>query len=161
MSEDKINPEPIKLIQTRPDGRKRVATVFQGETMTQQQFQEQVNVNNIMKKYKQTGTITHIRNAQQGVYADMASLPSYQEAMQTIVNANAAFEEVPAHIRQRFSHDPHQFMQFLANPQNDEEAIKLGLKIRRPAPKPDPVIETLNTIAKNTAPKKAKITEEA
>ena len=83
----------------------------------------------------------------------MTDAPSYQEALQTVINAERAFEEVPAKIRERFNHDPALMMEFLSQKENDEEAIKLGLKIKPQPPAPDPMLTTLNTIAENTKPK--------
>lgn len=156
------NPEPKKIITVRANGTKKVQTVIEGETRTQQQFQDQTDINKIMEQYVKTGTITHIRNATEGVYADLSNLPSYEEAMRTIIKAEQAFKDIPAPIRQRFGNDPQQLMNFLSNPENENEAVKLGLMVRKPQPKPDPVLEQLQTIASNTKiKKKAPSTEEA
>lgn len=147
-----------KIITRRPNGTKRVVTVPEGLTRTQQQFKDQCDVNNIIAKFKKTGSITHVRNAQTGVYADLTNLPDLQEAHQIVNSANAAFEAIPASIRQRFGHDPQQFINFLADPSNDDEAIKLGLKTLKTPPPQDPILtelKTLNTTL-NTTPKKDK-----
>lgn len=140
-----------KHIELRPDGRKRVATVFFGETKTQQQYKDQCNVNKIIAKFKRTGSVTHVRNAAEGVYADLADLPSLMEAEQVVITARNAFAEVPAEIRKRFGHDPQEFVKFLSDPKNDAEAISLGLKIKKEEPKPDPVVQELQTLGKTLA----------
>jgi len=146
-----------KIISKRPNGTTRVVTVPMGETRTQRQFKDQCDVNKIIAKFKKTGSITHIRNAEQGVYADLTNLPDLQEAQAVVIAAQTAFEAVPSDIRQRFGHDPQQFIQFLADPKNSEEAIKLGLKKSPPPPpKPDPILNELQTLNKNLAPKKPK-----
>ena len=148
--------ELTKKITTRPNGRKRVQTVPVGKTRTQIQFQEQCNVNNIIAKYKKTGSVTHVRNAQEGVYADLSELPSLQEAYSVINQAQNAFQEVPAQVRQRFGHDPQAFIDFLSDQKNDEEAIKLGLKTKKPEPQPDPILNEIKTLNKNLSSKKTK-----
>nr|AVQ10167.1 minor capsid protein [Gokushovirinae environmental samples] len=140
--------KPNKIVELRPNGTKRVATVPVGETRCQRQFKDQCNVNKIIEKFKRTGSVTHVRNAHDGVYMDLTELPSLQEAQEVIIAATKAFEAVPASIRQRFGHDPQQFINFLEDPNNNEEAIKLGLKVPKSTPKPDPVLTELQTLNK-------------
>lgn len=153
------NPQPEKIITRRPNGTLRVQTKLSGKTRTQTQFKDDCDVNRILAKYKATGTLTHVRNAQAGVYADLTQIPSYQEALNTVINAQRAFEEVPAKIRQRFNHDPNEFIKFLADPKNNQEAVKLGLKTVPTPPPEDPIKKTLENIEKNTKPKSPKKTD--
>lgn len=58
-------PVDVKLRQhqkiiRRPNGSLKVVTVNIEETRTQQQYLEQCDVNYIMKRFNQTGEITHI-----------------------------------------------------------------------------------------------------
>lgn len=138
-----------KLIQKRDNGSKRVATTPQGNTRTQQHLKEQCDVNNIISKYKKTGSVTHVRNSLNGVYADLTQLPDLRQAQEVVIAAQQAFESVPASIRQRFGHDPQQFIDFLADPNNNAEAIKLGLKTTKETPKPDPILTELQNLNKN------------
>lgn len=130
---DIIKVKGNKLIIRRPDGSKRVVTDPVGETKTQIQFQKDCNVNNIIAKFKKTGSVTHVRNKAQGVYADLTELPSLQEAHAVVHAAEEAFSAVPSQIRARFGNNASAFIDFLKDSANDEEAIKLGLKMR---PKP-------------------------
>jgi phage internal scaffolding protein len=148
---DKLKPN--KEIVIRENGTKRVVTVPIGESRTQQQFKDQCNVNKIIAKFKATGSVTHVRNASEGVYADLADLPSLMEAEQVVITARNSFAAIPSEIRARFGHDPQNFVDFLKNPKNDEEAIKLGLKVRPAPPKPDPVVEEIKTLGKTLAQK--------
>jgi len=138
-----------KIITKRPNGLKRVVTMPVGNTRAQKQFKEECDVNNIIAKYRKTGSITHVRNAEQGVYMDLTELPSLMEAQKVVIAAATAFESVPSHIRQRFSHDPQQFIDFLSDPKNNEEAIKLGLKTKKENPPPDPILNELKNLNKN------------
>lgn len=132
----------MKVITIRPDGSRRVVTRNDEPTRTQQQFKDQVNVNNIMARYRRTGTIDHIRNVQEGAYADLSDLPDYQDALNTVIVAQSTFNNVPSDIRARFQNDPKQFIDFVSNPANKDELIKLGLA-NKPAPKtPAPTPET-------------------
>lgn len=130
----------MKEITLRENGSKRVRTINEEPTLAQQQFKDQCDVNQIMKKYLKTGTITHINNTRQGVYADLSQVPlDYQEALNTVIRAKDAFQEVPSHIRLRFQNDPGQMLRFLADPANQEEAIKLGLMVRKPKTQETPI----------------------
>lgn len=133
----------------------KVRTMNTEPSRTQQQFKKDCDVNEIVAKFKRTGSITHIKNTQEGVYADLTTLPvDLQEARQIVLQAEQSFAAMPAQLRQRFGHDPKNLIEFLENPQNDDEAVKLGLKTRpRPQP-PNEVLNTLKEIDKNTKPKK-------
>lgn len=139
-----------KEISIRENGTKRVRTINSLPTLTQQQFKDQSDINKIMERYERTGTVTHLRNAAQGVYADLTTLPSYHEAMQTIVKANDAFDEVPASIRNKFDNDPQKLIDFLKDDKNNKEAVELGLKALAPQ---DPILNELQTLNQNLKPK--------
>jgi len=142
-----------KIIEKRANGTKRVATYPVGPSRAQQQFKDDCNVNNIIAKFKATGSVTHVRNTQEGVYTDLVNLPNLMEAQQVVIAASKAFEAVPSAIRQRFNHDPQLFIDFLSDEKNNEEAVKLGLKTRQQIPKPDPVVSELQALNKNLTQK--------
>lgn len=144
----------------------RIRTMNEEPTRTQQQFQADVNVNNIMKRYKKTGQISHL-SGRQGQYMDLTSAPDYFEAMQKIATANTAFLNLPAEVRRRFGNDPALLLEFIHNPDNYDEGVKLGLfqpknRIKEtPAPNSQPINnDELNnddkTAASSPAPKKSK-----
>ena len=45
--------------------------------------------------------------------------------------AQDMFESLPADIRTKFGNDPGRFLDFVEDPQNEEELIELGLKPRQ------------------------------
>lgn len=135
-----------KLISRRPDGSIRVVTVNEDPDMCQQQFKEDCDVNLIMEKFLKTGQITHTRPP--GYYMDLVDLPDYQESLNAVIEAGNRFMELPAKIRLKFDNDPGKFIAYLENPENDKEAISLGLKV--PVEK-DPVLEQLEKLNENLA----------
>lgn len=135
-----------KKITERENGTLRIQTVFKKKTRTQQQFAKDCNINNIIKKYKKTGVITHI-NTKTGVYADMTQMPSYQEALQTVIHGQNAFDQLPAALREKFEYNPQKMMDYLNDKQNDEEAIKLGLKQKT---KKETTLEDVNSTLTKT-----------
>lgn len=130
----------MKEIIVRPNGTKKVVTINNEPSRTSQQWKDIVDVNNIMKKYKKTGTVTHLRNAENGVYMDLTEIQDYMGSLLQIKKAEEAFQQIPAVLRQRFNQDPSQLISYLQNPENHDEAIKLGL-IKKPndeqKPKPN------------------------
>jgi phage internal scaffolding protein len=87
----------------------RVITNIEGPSLTKTDQAKHVEVNNIIKRYARTGVIDHLRRAE-GVYADVSEIGSYQEAMQTVLEARESFEELPSGLRSRFGNDPAAFV---------------------------------------------------
>lgn len=117
----------MQIIEKRADGSINVIEMPEGKSMTQQQFKDDCDVNVIMKKYAQTGVVTHT-NSRTGVYADFLDLPSYQEALDIVRYGDEAFMQLDAHIRNKFDNDPQKLLDYLADPANIEESIQLGLR---------------------------------
>jgi len=102
---------------------------------TKQEFKDECDINNIIKAYKITGQIAHISaNAAKGVYMDLPEPTDYQESLNIIRQAEQSFDSLPAKIRDRFKNDPTQFLDFLKDPKNRDEAMDLGLIDRPPIP---------------------------
>lgn len=117
-----------KVLQLREDGGLDVGTAFEGETLTQQQYKDQCDVNKIMGKYINGAVINHV-NTRTGVYADITSLPvDYLDAMNTIVQAQQSFDQLPAELRLKFNNDPGQMISFLKDESKIKESIELGLR---------------------------------
>ena len=114
----------------RPD-RRRVQFNCVGESMTKQSFRDEVNVNNIMRKYRESGLLTHV-NEHQGRYGDFLSAPDYHTAMNSVVKAQEMFDELPADIRKQFANDPMLFLEYVQDPENEDGMRELGLLPERP-----------------------------
>lgn len=61
----------------------------------------------------------------EGVYTDISEF-DYQEALEIVAEADQAFEQLPHELQQRFS-TPANFLNFLDDPRNFDEACRLGL----------------------------------
>ena len=148
------NRQETKKFTKRENGTLRVQTINSKTTRTQQQHKDECDVNQIIAKYKKTGLITHL-NKNPGAYSDLTDIPSYTEALQTIITASDAFNALPSDFRYELHNDPQELINFLKNPANDERAIKLGLKVK--PPKQDTtqqeILQTLKETQKQTKPK--------
>lgn len=115
---------------------KRPSVKFKKPTKTDISQQNSCDINNIMKKYAKTGVITHITDAIPQ-FGDISQLGDYQSCLEQISRANELFSKLPARARERFYNDPANFMTFMSDANNIEEAIKLGLAVARPQPPTD------------------------
>ncbi len=104
----------------------RVQTIPVGPSMTQQNFKDETDINLILAKYAKSGLIDHI-NKYGGHYAEMPAEQDFHAAMNLVTNAQTMFAELPSEIRNMFDNDPGQFLDFVDNPENREEAIEMGL----------------------------------
>lgn len=111
--------------------RNRVSLTCPEPTRTEQHHKDNVEINNILRRYEQTGILEH-QNQYEGSYADLSPL-DFQEYQNKIASAWSMFEALPATVRARFSNDPAQFLAFVQDPANTDEALRLGLGTRRTA----------------------------
>lgn len=122
-------------------GRERLQIDPIGPSLTQQNFQKECDINNIMRRFNKTGVLSHENPAKPG-YGDFTGFDDYHSSMNKILEAQDSFMTVDATIRARFHNDPGEFLEFTTNPDNAEELIKLGLATRtEDAPQRDPPFE--------------------
>ncbi len=107
-----------------------------GPSLTKQSFRDECDINFIMKKHEKTGLLDHV-NKFNGYYGDLPQDVDYQSALNSVMEAEAAFASLTAPIRSQFNNNPAEFLAFVADPQNAEEIIALGLG-RRPSVAPAP-----------------------
>lgn len=114
------------LRKTNKDQKGRTADF--GPSKTQQHEMDSVDVNKIMSRYQKVGiTYNKLPPSQRGIYGDFTQIQTFQEAHQAIVDARAGFMTLPSTVRARFENDPQQLFNFLNDPNNQQEAIDLGL----------------------------------
>lgn len=108
-------------------------------SMTKQEFQKECDINNIIKHFSVSGMFSHVNvRAAQGSYQDLPDSVDFQESLDVIRAAETAFMSLPAKVRDRFGQDPAEFLAFLGDPANAEEAQKLGL-LKPVEPPPEPL----------------------
>lgn len=105
--------------------RRRVQIDCSEPKLVKQEFKQECDINHVIAQYKLTGELPRMRAP--GRYADVSALPSYQEALELVSNAKAAFNTLSAKVRARFSNDPGAMLDFLNDPANEAEAVSLGL----------------------------------
>ena len=101
-----------------------------GEDRTQQQFKEESDINEIVRRFGLTGQVPEgVGIPMSGDFTDVSD---FHTAMNMVRTAEAEFMKLPAEVRARFSNDPGAVIQFLDDPANLDEAVRLGL-VARPA----------------------------
>jgi len=93
------------------------------------------DINQIVKRLR-TGGVINV-NTNTARYGDVSSVPDYQTALDVIRRAEGLFAGLPSNVRARFANDPGMMIDFLQDPANRDEGVRLGL-IVAPAPAPVP-----------------------
>lgn len=104
--------------------RLRVPTLTPGPSMCQQSFKDECDINRIMARYLETGSVEHV-NQREARYQDVTGW-DYQEALNIVAAGNSTFAGLPASVRDRFENDPKKLLDFVHDPANVEECIRLG-----------------------------------
>ena len=146
-----------KKFKTAHTTHERVGFETEGESLTQQHFSQESEINNIIAYHDRTGII---KNVQQGVaqYGDYSEVNEYRESLDMIRQADENFMQLPSNIRRQFNNNAGDFFEFATNPENQEQMIEMGLANR----KPDEVGDNLaNTASPSTEPLKSVVDGEA
>lgn len=143
------------MFRSRFDGQQKevsrsTGVVMRSRGVTKQSFRDECDINNIMKKFEKGQMVNHV-NKHRGSYGDF-DVVDYQSAMNTIISAQESFASLPAKVRARFNNDPAGFLEFVGNPDNRDEMVKLGLIVGEKAPAAPSAAVAAATKEPNTPP---------
>lgn len=121
-------------------------TDFKGDLgFTVQADRDDADINKIISRYLKSGVLPPI-SLGEPFYGDVTGFSGLADSLIKIQEADRLFMSYPADVRERFDNDKVKFIDFLENPDNRDEAIKLGLILKpvapeapAPGPGPDPV----------------------
>ena len=96
---------------------------------TQQQFKEECDINQIVKRAKRGEGIINkfMDHKDKMIYGDFSKVNTFEQAQQVMIEAEEAFMELPARVRDRFKNEPAELLSFVQDDKNREEAEYLGL----------------------------------
>ncbi|WNK15054.1 MAG: internal scaffolding protein [Microvirus sp.] len=94
-----------------------------------QSQKEESDINTIVKRFGLTGELPS--NVRMPEYGDYTSVTDYHTAMSAVKEADSAFAQMPAEVRNRFHNNPEEFVEFCLDENNREEAEKLGLVLKK------------------------------
>lgn len=97
-----------------------------GPSKTKQADAGETDVNLIVSRYLQTGDAS-LLNKTAGYFADVATVGDYLECQNTIKEAEMAFADLPAEVRDAFGNNPVALLEAVHDPARRGELEKLGL----------------------------------
>lgn len=118
-----------------PYPRVRVGLSFTKPSLTKQSHKDECDIGRILRKYHETGLISHIRR-KPGEYRDLVDFPDFAESFNRVVAAQDAFASLPSAVRTRFNNDAAELIDFVSKRENFDEAVKLGLILPPANPSP-------------------------
>ena len=97
-----------------------------GASMTAQEFAQDCDINHIVKRAQRTGTLPIV--PREVMYGEEDETAGDLRAKMDLINSiRDHFESLPSDIRLRFNNDALAFNAWVVNPDNYDEAVKLGL----------------------------------
>lgn len=119
-------------------------TSFDGDPgKTKQAFKAECDVNRIVAQYRRTGLREHV-NARPPQFLDLAEIPDFQTAMNTVVGAQQLFDQLPAKVRASFDNSPAKLLDAAEAAKTDVDVYRMLQKIGvlpPPEPKAEPELE--------------------
>lgn len=105
---------------------------------TKQSFKDECDINILLRSMRTQGDLVKLSTVV-GEYGDFSSTLTYHDALNQVLEAEAAFLELPSDVRTRMRNDPGIFLEFMGDPANVEESIALGLRPAQPKEEATPV----------------------
>lgn len=101
-------------------------------SMTNQADTAACDLNLMFARFQKTGVLVDDVSGlvRTPVYGDFSDIGDFHAIKSRIAKAESDFMLFPADVRNRFDNDVQKLVEFLADPVNDYEAVKLGLKDR-------------------------------
>ncbi len=107
-------------------------------SMTNQADTPACDLNLMFARFEKTGLLVDASGVvRTPVFGDFSEVGDFHALKSRIADAESKFLLFPASIRNRFDNDVQKFADFLVDPKNDVEAVKLGLKPKSVLP-PEP-----------------------
>lgn len=127
----------------------RVTFDTEGDSLTEQQFAEESQILNKIRKYDSQGFFDSI-NRNPAQYTDFTQVRDLADAIDQIEEARASFLTIPSDVRKKFNNSASEFFDFASKESNYDELVKLGLAkqrdIDKSAPGQRPVAEKSSSV---------------
>lgn len=120
------------------------ATSCEDEHLCQQQFREDCDLNILAIRFGLAGKPLPVEALDPSFYGDMSDVPDLRTALDLVNDAKNKFMELPSKIRNRFDNSPGKLWAFVNDPENADEAVRIGLLVRPPV-QPETPPETGDT----------------
>ena len=118
-----------KVIERVHARRKRVYTINNEPSMTDQSQADDCDVNLVMNRVLKTRDESILKR-KQGFYAEVSEFRDLGTHLMQVQEAQEAFMALPAELRRKFNNNPVEMIEFLDDPSKIEESITLGLRVK-------------------------------
>ena len=101
-------------------------------SLTQQEFKESCDINNILAKFSVQAQALGVDPSllmpqDQGTYGDFSNLDDFQTAQNKIAFLNDQFSNLPSDVRRKFGDDLNTFISAISDPNRIDELGELGV----------------------------------
>lgn len=101
-------------------------------SLTQQEFKESCDINNILAKFSVQAQALGVEPSQlmpqdQGTYGDFSNLDDFQTAQNKIAFLNDQFSNLPSDVRRKFGDNLNNFIGAISDPNRIDELGELGV----------------------------------
>lgn len=97
---------PTREVRTRFSPQTRVQLHCLDPHLTQQEFTEECDINNVILRYSATGELPPRLNARVAEFLDVSEIGDLHEALEQARVGNAFFESLPDQVKQAVGYDP-------------------------------------------------------
>lgn len=112
------------------------ATSCPEESLTQQHFTESADLNVIVHRFGIDKGPLPTMPLDPSYYGDVSDVPDLRTVLDIAHEAKERFAALPPKLRARFNNQPAQLWDFVQDPENADEAVRLGLLKREETPEP-------------------------
>lgn len=98
-----------------------------GPTLTKLDQQQEADINNIVRQFGLGKPLPYTRAIP--TFDDFSGISDYQEAMELLREASAAFAALPSDVRDKLGNDPSRLVAIASDPKAREKLTELGLLI--------------------------------
>lgn len=106
-------------------GRRRVFIDFSNDPgLTEQSHKDSCDITYILSQHVRMGGIPPMPEQ---AFQDFTNVPDYQTCLNTVLQINTLFEQLPLEARVAYDHNPAKFMAAVEDPMHRDTLIKLGV----------------------------------
>lgn len=132
-------------VYTALDRPEKVKLVCKEKTRTRQSEKKDCDINVIMARFEKTGVLPV--DSRPMFFADVSEVGDYRTALDRVRQADEFFMSLPAAVRSRFANDAAEFLDFVSDPSNADELVKMGLIEAESAPAEERVSEAAPSVS--------------
>lgn len=114
------------------------------ESLTQQHFAENADLNVIVRRFGLDKGPLPAMALDPSYYGDVSDVPDLWTVLEIAHEAKIRFLDLPPKLRARFNNEPARLWEFVNDPENAAEAVRLGL-LKEPEPVPESNVPVAST----------------